>query len=114
MKKGFRQNSTGFTLIETLVYLALFALMIGGIVAASFLLFESSDRNSEKARLQEEKNFIVGKIDWALSGAKTVASPSAGASGSTLTATKYDGTSNTISIAGSNVNQNGAQLNNSN
>lgn len=65
----------GFTLIETLVYLALFALIIGGFVAASYMLFETSDRNQTKAMMQEEENFLIGKINYALSGAQVITTP---------------------------------------
>lgn len=108
----------GFTLIETLVYLALFALVIGGLVAAAYGLFETSDRNQTKAMMQEEENFLVGKINYALSGAKQVCS----ASGSTLSLVKY-GTAGTCSpfvpddsfdMSGQYMRLNGNKLNNSN
>src|SRR5213078_842008 len=97
----------GFTLIETLVYLALFAIMIGGIVAASYLLFESSNRNQTKAMMQEEKNFILGKINYALSGAK-----SASVFGTSLTVTKYVGPAVTVSYSSGNILYDSAKLNN--
>lgn len=106
-----KTGEAGFTLIETLVYLALFAIMIGGIVLASYMLFESSDRNQAKAMLQEEKNFLLSKINYALSGAKTVS-----ASGATLAVSKYDGTSATISLSGTDLwwNSSSRVLNNTN
>ena len=106
-----RSESGGFTIIETLVYLGLFAIMFAGIVSTSYLMFESSDRNQTKAMMQEEKNFLVGKITGALSNAQSIS-----ASGSTLVVTKYDGTFATIAITGSNVwlNNSSNILNNSN
>lgn len=80
-------RNSGFTLIETIVYLALFTLMIGGLVASSYMLFETSDRNQTKAMMQEEANFLVGKINWIMSGMRTASITSG-----TLIATKYDGT----------------------
>jgi prepilin-type N-terminal cleavage/methylation domain-containing protein len=90
------KTDRGFTLIETLVYLALFAIIIGGIMSAAYALFESSDRNQTKAMMQEEKDFMIAKIDMALTGAKTISAPAANASGSMLTLTKYDTTSATV------------------
>jgi Tfp pilus assembly protein PilE len=99
----------GFTLIETLVYLALFALIIGGLVAASYLLFETSERNQTKAMLQEEQNFLLGKINWALSGATTttVTAPNA------LTVLRNDGTTVTIGTSTTFMTINGSTVNNS-
>ena len=104
----------GFTLIETLVYIALFTLMIGGLVVSVYFFFENSDRNQTKAMMQEEENFLIGKINWALSGAKTVSAPAAGSSGSTLTSANYDGTTRTIALSGATITLNGTTLNNSN
>ena len=104
----------GFTLIETLVYLALFALMVGGIVACAYVLFASSDRNQTVAMLEEEKNFITSKIQWILGSAHTIQSPSAGSSGLMLVAELFDGTERTIGLADGNIELDGTSLNNSN
>ncbi len=100
----------GFTLIETLVYLALFALIIGGLVVAAYMLFETSDRNQTKAMMQEEENFLLGKINWTLSGASSVSVPVA----HSLLVTKYDGTIVTITASDGTMKLNGTPLNNSN
>lgn len=109
-------NNRGFTLIETLVYLALFALIIGGFVAAAYMLFETSDRNQTKAMMQEEANFLVGKLNWVMSGVDSsyAITPSANTSDSTLTVTKYDGSTFTVFRSGSSMQLNGETLNNSN
>ena len=80
----------GFTLIETIVYLALFSILIGGAVISAFQIFDTATRSSTRTMLQDESDFILGKIDWTLSGAKAVTTPAAGASGSTLTVAKWD------------------------
>lgn len=64
--------STGFTLLETLIYLALFAVIIGGVIAAVYNIVEASGRNQTKVQAQEEANFLLGKINWALTGANGV------------------------------------------
>jgi len=112
-------SKRGFTLIETLVYIALFALIIGGFVAASYMLFETSDRNQTKAMMQEEENFLIGKINFALSGAQNIAAPfiiapATTASDTTLTLMKYDGTVVVITLANGTTTYNGQPLNNSN
>ena len=54
----------GFTLIETVIYLALFSIVIGGALAATTLLFEGAGRNTTEARLEEEGNFMLEKIAY--------------------------------------------------
>jgi hypothetical protein len=54
----------GFTLIETIIYLALFSIVIGGALAATILLFESAGHDTTGARLQGEGAFILSKIAY--------------------------------------------------
>jgi len=116
------KNPGGFTLIEVLIYLALFAVIIGGAFSAAYGIVESSGRNQTKAMLQEEGDFLIAKINWALSGARAVSSPAVGGGGSALSVAKWDtsiGDPVVVSLAGGNLNisrgGNAAQrLNNSN
>lgn len=80
----------GFTLIEALVYLALFAILMGGAVVAAYNLFEAAERDGTRVMLQEEGDFLLAKIDWALSGAQSVTAPAAGSVGNALTVAKWD------------------------
>ena len=111
-------KNRGFTLIETLVYLALFSLIIGGLVISAYGLFESSDRNQTKAMLQEESNFVMAKIVWAISQAQAICDPAANMSGATLSVAVFGGTcfppDITIALSESNVQWGIAALNNSN
>lgn len=59
----------GFSLIETIIYLSLIGLIIGGAVAASYSLIEGSGHLDTNAATQEEGSFVIRKIDWALAGA---------------------------------------------
>jgi hypothetical protein len=88
----------GTTLIEAVVYLALFSILMGGGVVAAYSLYESTDRNQTKLLLQEEGDFLCAKIDWALSGVQSVSSPLTGASASILTANKWDAAVGTVEI----------------
>jgi type II secretory pathway pseudopilin PulG len=78
----------GFTLIETLVYIGLFALIISGLLFSTFNVFQTSDRTKTRAAVQEEGDFLLGKLNWALSGASAVSAPASGGTGTTLTLTK--------------------------
>lgn len=107
-------TSRGFTLIETLVYIALFALIIGGFVAASYMLFETSDRNQTKAMMQQEGNFLIAKVKWSLSGALLVSAPAANTSGATLSLVRSDGSVAVFALASTTMMLNGNALNNTN
>lgn len=76
------KSGAGFTLMEMMVYIALFGILMIGAVVGTYNLIEGGDRNIASAGVQEEGTFINRKINWALSGA-TAASVSGG--GSTLT-----------------------------
>ncbi|OGZ10732.1 MAG: hypothetical protein A3D65_01690 [Candidatus Lloydbacteria bacterium RIFCSPHIGHO2_02_FULL_50_13] len=89
----------GFTLIETLLYIGLYSIIMGGAIVAVYTIFESAGRNQTKAMLQVEGVFLTGKINSALSGAKTIDTPSFGATSSQLSITKYDGTLISITFA---------------
>ena len=56
----------GFTLIETIVYLALFSILMGGAIVAAFNIFESAGRQQTHTMLQEEGNFLIAKINEAV------------------------------------------------
>ena len=91
----------GFTLIETLVYLGLFSIIIGGAFVAAFGIIESNERNQTKAIVQNEGAFVLAKIDWALSGIQSVDSPPPDGTPlerSLLSVTKYGGGTIKISL----------------
>lgn len=52
----------GFTLIETLVYLALFALLLGSAVICTWSLLIVAATGSTYAHLAEESDFIAARI----------------------------------------------------
>lgn len=66
MKKNSK-NNRGFTLIETIVYIALFGILLAGVFTAAFNIIESGGRNQNKLILKEDGDFILSKINWAIS-----------------------------------------------
>ncbi|HWA32366.1 MAG TPA: type II secretion system protein [Candidatus Paceibacterota bacterium] len=120
MKENSSQS--GFTLIETIIYIALFAIIISGAIVSIYGIIGASSRNQIKAMVEEEGSFLVGKIDWALSGAanaEVVNTPS----DSTLETTQYDGKEIWIRVSAGDMSidpdydgttYNGENLNNSN
>ncbi len=104
--KKFRKNygiakpkkMNGFTLVETVIYLALFGIMFTGAVTVAYSTAELGKRNQAVAMVQQEGDFLVAKINWVLSGAQSVMSPAAGP-GEVLTVSKYDGSTVTVGIS---------------
>ncbi len=78
----------GFTLIEAVVYLALFGILMGGGIVAAYNTIEGLSRGQSHAMLEEEGVFIMGKINWALAGAQSVSLPASGTFGSQLSVNK--------------------------
>lgn len=62
----------GFTLIEVIIYIALFAFIIGTGVSAAYYIIESSAKGEAKTDTIAEGEFLMRKIDWALTGANDV------------------------------------------
>lgn len=88
----------GFTLIETLIYIALFALIMGSGVAASFYVIDSSEKEKAGINAIAEAQFLLRKIDWALTGADAINFPLSGTSGPSLSVNKNGFFSNPIVI----------------
>jgi prepilin-type N-terminal cleavage/methylation domain-containing protein len=60
-------TTKGFTLIEILIYMTLFSLLLGSAFLTAYSLIASSDQLSSQATTVEEGNFVLRKLDWALS-----------------------------------------------
>jgi hypothetical protein len=117
MSTSATECARGFTLVETLVYLALYAIIMTGALTAVYSVYESSARNETIAMVEEEGEYLLGKIDWALADAASIDSPAT--TGSTLDLTLQDGSTVGFWNSGGNmrIQENGAPvqtLNNSN
>ncbi len=95
MKKINQQS--GFTLVETMIYIGLFAIIISGAIVSIYGIIGSSARNATKAMVQEEGSFLLGKIDWTLTGVKinsngiaAIDLPALNSANNTLSLTKYE------------------------
>ena len=62
------KNQKGFTIIETLIYLALFTILIGGVMISAYFIVQASSDSQQNTVIQEEANFLSGKIRWELNG----------------------------------------------
>ncbi len=62
----------GFTLIETLIYIALFGLLLSAGFSTVYYLIQGADKNSSKGIIQNEGNFVSKKFDWIFSSMTSV------------------------------------------
>lgn len=79
---------SGFTLIETLIYIALVGVLVGGGVAAAFYIIDTSGKNRTDVSVQAEGLFLLRKIDWVIMGVTAVAEPAPGTTATALEVTK--------------------------
>lgn len=84
MKNQSGKSGAGFTLIETLLYLGLFSIVIGGGMLATYGIIQGTQRGASQVAIAEEANFLLRKVDWMLTGVDSalggVASPASGSS----------------------------------
>lgn len=66
------KHQGGFTLVEALIYIVLFSVVIGGGVASSFYLIQSSAETRGDVMADAEANFVLRKVDYLLTSARTV------------------------------------------
>lgn len=81
----------GFTLIETIIYVALFGILMVGIIVSIMPLFEGAERMSEKVLIENETTLVLRSIISLLPQAQSMSSPSVGAMSNTITFTTYTG-----------------------
>jgi len=81
----------GFTLLESLIYIALFGLIMSGMLSGIWAFTESADRTQTQAFLETEGNFLMQKMQYDLQHAKNISEPIGIATTSELVLTS-DGT----------------------
>ena len=82
-------KNSGFTLIETIIYIGLFSLIFTGIFVSIHPLFTGAARMTSNIAIEGESAFILAKIEYALSDTITspqgiVITPTVGATAATL------------------------------
>jgi Tfp pilus assembly protein PilE len=93
------KQKTGFSLIEMIIYITLFSLIMTGTLLSAYQLIASSAQTEAKVTIQEEGNFIVRKISFALTGLSDITTPSLlSATSSTLVVSKHNYSGNPITI----------------
>lgn len=65
----------GFTLLEVIIYLALFSLLMTSVLGVVYQLVRSTAETKWALQVQAEGNFIIQKMEWALAGQTTIILP---------------------------------------
>lgn len=65
-------KNLGFMLIEVIIYITLFSIMIGGLLVSASLLMQNSYQGEDELVTTTELSFVIQKLTWALSGAKSL------------------------------------------
>lgn len=87
----------GTTLLETILYVALLAIVIGGVMTGAAAVFSSSDRNRAMAMLQQETVFILARCATVITEGSRAESPVT--QGPHLTVSGSDGLRSQICVA---------------
>jgi len=69
---SFAKKGEGFTLIETVIYIALLAIMIGGGIVGVYNILEGSGRTRGAMYREQDAYFITRKIDTVLAEANPI------------------------------------------
>jgi hypothetical protein len=96
------KSQQGTTLIELLIYIMLTAFIISSVLVSAYQILQSADSLDSKNKTEAEADFILRKIEWALSDVNTIDSPAAGNSSSTLLISRINYPNNPIVFSLSN------------
>ena len=86
----------GFTLIETIIYIALFSIIISLVIGAVYQIIQGSEDLQKNIVAEAEAHFLMRKTEWALAGVSAINSPASGLTGATLSVDKVNYSQNPI------------------
>ena len=86
----------GFTLIETIIYIALFSVIISLVIGAVYPIIQGSESLQKNIVADAEAHFLTRKIEWALTSVLAINSPTSGLTGATLSVDKVNYPQNPI------------------
>ena len=94
-------RTRGFTLIEVLIYLALYALMFSGALSAVYGVIGSSARDVTASTIEEEGDFVLAKFDVATREADAM--PYSPGTSTSISFGRSDGSSVSFARCGSGI-----------
>src|SRR3989344_3115161 len=65
------RNKNGLTLLETVIYMGILTFLMGAGVTAAFYIIDSGQKDKTGVNVQAEGNFLLRKIEWAMTGASS-------------------------------------------
>ncbi len=68
----------GFTLIEALIYIALYSFIIGSVVLCVYGLSQNGDLFASRNSVSGEGEFVTAKLNWAMGSLKSIDYPTSG------------------------------------
>lgn len=89
----------GFTLIETIIYIGIIAIIISSFLLISQQIIFSSSRTRHQIELTENQKFLVQKINWLLRNVDIINTPLPNTSSSVLSINKVNFADNPIVLS---------------
>lgn len=90
--------SGGFTLVETILYIGIVAIIISSFLLISGQVISSSKQTRQKIELAENQKFLIQKINWLLRSADVVNTPAPNATSAILSINKINFADNPLVI----------------
>lgn len=91
-------KNRGFTLLETILYIGLFSLLLTSALTVMWQLVRSMDDTTKHSTIIEEGNFVLRKINRALTNTTFIAQPSLATPTTTTFVLTQTGSSKPITI----------------
>jgi type II secretory pathway pseudopilin PulG len=96
-----QSKETGFTLIETIIYSAIVSMAIAATLFIVYQIIDSRYKILARVEVEEEAQFLMGKVKWVLSSIDKINTPSLGATSSVLSVDKLNFLSNPVILSAS-------------
>ena len=88
----------GFTLLETIIYIAIFSVITSFVMVVFYQLIGGEEIHRNRVEVDTEANFMMQKLVWALSGASQINQPTAGATSSIFSVDKFNYGQNPVTL----------------
>ncbi len=83
-QKGLPAGTTGFTLIEMLIYAAIFMIIAGSMTLFAVAMLRSGEQADYQVEVSDNTRFLIQKMERIIQGATAINSPAVGGTSSTL------------------------------
>jgi len=93
------KTNDGFTLIETIIYIGIIAIIISSFLLISQQIIFSTSRTRHQIELTENQKFLVQKINWLLRNVASINTPLPDSSSNILSINKVNFNDNPIVLS---------------